>query len=220
MAQQLLTRYGLVSREVAASEALPGGFSAIYEVLARLEESGRIRRGYFVSGVGAAQFALPAAVDLLRSLRDDPEEPEIVQLSVTDPANPYGSILRWPGADGIDESSRGPTRIVGASIVLVNGVLAAYLGRTGRQLLIYLPADEPDRSTVARAVASALASIAREGDARRAGLLIAEINGSPAQAHPLVPFLLDAGFVASAMGYQIRRGQPRTFDRTREHKAL
>jgi ATP-dependent Lhr-like helicase len=220
MAQQLLTRYGLVSREVAVSEALPGGFSAVYEVLVRLEESGRIRRGYFVSGVGAAQFALPAAVDLLRSLRDDPEEPEIVQLAVTDPANPYGSILRWPAAEGIDEGSRGPTRVVGASIILVNGVLAAYLGRTGRQVLISLPADEPDRSNVARAVASALASIAREGDARRAGLLIAEINGSPAQGHPLVPFLLDAGFVASAMGYQVRRGQPRTFDRMREHRAL
>ena len=97
-ANQLLNRYGVLTRESAASENLPGGFSAIYDVLKALEESGRIRRGYFVAGLGATQFALPAAVDLLRSLRNGPplEKPEMVTLAATDPANFYGSVLRWP----------------------------------------------------------------------------------------------------------------------------
>ncbi len=81
-----------------AQENLPGGFSAVYDVLKALEESGRIRRGYFVDGLGATQFALPAAVDLLRSLRNNaqPERAEIVTISATDPANAYGAVLRWP----------------------------------------------------------------------------------------------------------------------------
>ena len=99
LAQQLLTRYGVVTREVAAAESIPGGFSAIYDVLRALEESGRVRRGYFVGGVGATQFALPPALDLLRSLRQPPEEPEAVILGATDPANPYGTLLKWPSRD-------------------------------------------------------------------------------------------------------------------------
>jgi ATP-dependent Lhr-like helicase len=98
LALQLLNRYGVLLREQVAAENVPGGFSAVYDVLKALEESGRIRRGYFVAGLGATQFALPAAVDLLRQLRNAPpqEKPEFVQLAATDPANPYGSVLRWP----------------------------------------------------------------------------------------------------------------------------
>jgi ATP-dependent Lhr-like helicase len=103
MAQQLLTRYGLITREVAAAEGLPGGFSAVYDVLKALEDSGRIRRGYFVSGVGGAQFALPAALDLLRSLRDRPEQADAILLAATDPANPFGITLPWP-----DQGAGGP----------------------------------------------------------------------------------------------------------------
>ena len=95
LALQLLNRYGVLMRESVAAENVPGGFSAVYDVLKALEESGRIRRGYFVAGLGATQFALPAAVDLLRQLRNEPpaEKPEFVQLAATDPANPYGSVL-------------------------------------------------------------------------------------------------------------------------------
>ncbi len=85
-----------ITRETVASEAVAGGFTAVYQVLRAMEEAGRIRRGYFVAGLGAAQFALPAALDLLRSLRDLPEAPRTVVLAATDPANPYGSILPWP----------------------------------------------------------------------------------------------------------------------------
>ena len=95
-AQQLLSRYGVLTREVAGAEGIAGGFSAVYDVLKAMEDAGRIRRGYFVGGVGATQFALPAALELMRTLTDPPEEPETVVLAATDPANPYGTMLKWP----------------------------------------------------------------------------------------------------------------------------
>jgi len=206
IAQQLLTRYGIVTREVAAAEGLVGGFSGIYTVFRTMEERGRLRRGYFASGVGATQFALPAAVDLLRSLRNDPDEPEVVHLAATDPANPYGAILKWPEPDSAPAGgARGPTRSVGASVVIVNGRLGAYLGRHARQVVSYLPAEEPDRSMVGRAIAGRLAAMALVGEGREGGLLVAEINGTAAPAHPLAAYLAEAGFVPSAMGLQVRR---------------
>jgi ATP-dependent Lhr-like helicase len=100
LALQMLNRYGILTRETVAQENILGGFSAVYDVLKALEESGRVRRGYFIAGLGAAQFALPAAVDLLRSLRNTPDKAEVVSLSATDPANVYGSVLRWPQNSG------------------------------------------------------------------------------------------------------------------------
>lgn len=237
IAQQLLTRYGVITREVAAAESLPGGFSAVYDVLKALEDSGRIRRGYFVGGVAATQFALPAALDLLRSLRQQPDEPEVLLVAATDTANPFGTLLKWPdtanaaaagGNDGDGQGqnqnqgpsgrglTRGPSRSVGAQVVLIDGQLAAYLGR-GRQLLVYLPEAEPDRSRVARALSARIADIARGGDGREGGLLIGEIDGAPAAEHALAPFLITAGFVMSAFGFQIRRDQIR---RDRAERAL
>ena len=206
-AQQLLSRYGVLTREVAAAEGIVGGFGAVYDVLKALEDAGRIRRGYFVGGVGATQFALPAALELLRSLRDVPDEAEVVVLAATDPANPYGTTLKWPSAWAADAepdiAGRGPTRSVGALVVLVNGALAAYIPRGGRQLLVFLPEDEPARSTTSRALAERLALMAR--DEGRGGLLVGEINGRPAADHPLAPSLIEAGFTPSAMGLQMRR---------------
>jgi ATP-dependent helicase Lhr and Lhr-like helicase len=114
VARQLLARHGVLTREAVTVETLPGGFSAVYGVLKAMEEAGRIRRGYFVGGLGATQFALPAAVDLLRSVRDEPENAQTVCLAATDPANPYGAILAWPprpgasdpGAGGVNSASR------------------------------------------------------------------------------------------------------------------
>jgi ATP-dependent Lhr-like helicase len=233
LAQQLLARYGVLTREVATAENIAGGFSAVYDVLKALEDAGRIRRGYFASDVGATQFALPAALDLLRSLRELPDEPEVVVLAATDPANPFGTILRWPASlrglpsqsapeepsktslpsrsapEGPSKTSllsrsapegrakAGPTRSAGSLVVIVNGTLAAYVSRGARQLLAFLPEDEPAHSTTARAVATTLA---------RLGLLVHEINGLPATAHPLAAFLVEAGFSPSAMGFQIRHG--------------
>ena len=196
LAQQLLARYGVLTREVAAAEGIVGGFSAVYDILKALEDAGRIRRGYFASGVGATQFALPAALDLLRSLKDTPDEPEVVVLAATDPANPYGTILRWPDARATDDRGRGPTRSAGSLVVMINGALAAYISRGARQLLAFLPEDEPARSTTGRALATTLA---------RLGLLVQEINGVAASDHALAPYLVESGFSPSAMGFQIRR---------------
>jgi ATP-dependent Lhr-like helicase len=205
VAQQLLSRYGVLTREVAAAEGIPGGFGAVYDVLKAMEDAGRIRRGYFVAGVGATQFALPAALDLLRSLSTPPEEPEVVVLAATDPANPYGTILRWPSAaPEADGAGRGPTRSAGSQVVLVNGVLAAYVGRGARQITTFLPDEEPARSLTGRALAKRLAGMTPSGAAPLA-LLIAEINGAPVSAHPLAAFLVEAGFSPSAMGFQLRR---------------
>ena len=199
VAQQLLARYGVLTREVAGAEGIYGGFSAVYDVLKALEDAGRVRRGYFVGGVGATQFALPAALELMRSLREEPDDPEVVLLAATDPANPFGTMLKWPDT-GTASGGRGATRTVGAQVILVSGHLAAYLSKGGRQLLAWLPEDEPQRSAIARPLARQLAAMARLG-----GLMVAEVSGVPAGDHPLAPFLVEAGFHASAMGFMMRR---------------
>ena len=196
LARQLLARYGVVSRETALAEWIPGGFAAVYDVLRQLEERGRVRRGYFVADVGAVQFALPAAVETLRALRDEPPTPEVVRLAAADPANPYGAILPWPAR----EAGRGPSRTVGASVILVDGALAAWVARGGRQVTVYLPEDEPRRSLIAREIATSLLQIAGT-----TGLLLGEINGRPAGEHPLAAWLIEAGFSLTGMGFNISR---------------
>ncbi|HEY0757719.1 MAG TPA: DEAD/DEAH box helicase [Acidisarcina sp.] len=216
IAMQLLNRHGILTRETVAQENLPGGFSAVYDVLKALEESGRIRRGYFVAGLGAAQFALPAAVDLLRSLRSrpQPERPEMVAIAATDPANPYGSILRWPEASELlstdDAAPRSLTRSVGPTVILRNGELVAYLRRSNPNVQVFLPADEPDRSNCARDLATFLAANGHEDMRRRehdhrGGMLISTINGDPAHAHPMARALQDAGFLVAPLGFSLRR---------------
>jgi ATP-dependent helicase Lhr and Lhr-like helicase len=244
LTQQLLARHGVLTREAVAAESVPGGFGIVYPVLKGLEEHGRIRRGYFVAGLGATQFAMPGALDLLRSMRDAPDEVEVAVLAATDPANPYGATLRWPSRrstqnsqntrnesssagsavsalrepqgipslsrDAFDvvDTGRGPTRSVGATVILVNGALAGYLARGDRQLITFLPEAEPDRSKAARAVAHVLIDRARTGGESPRGMLIEEIDGTQPARHPISPFLTEAGFVAGAMGFQatFRRG--------------
>jgi ATP-dependent Lhr-like helicase len=202
---QLLARHGVLTREALNVESVPGGFGVVYPVLKQMEDTGRIRRGYFVAGLGATQFALPGALDLLRSLRDRPEEEtlETVLLSATDPANPYGTTLKWPGSSAdAARSGRAPTRSVGAMVVLVSGRLAAYLSRGDRQLTMYLPDSEPERGRHASAVARALVERARSPVDAPRGMLIEEIDGAAATSHPMARQFVDAGFVASAMGLQ------------------
>jgi ATP-dependent Lhr-like helicase len=213
LALQLLNRYGVLLREHVAAENVPGGFSAVYDVLKALEESGRIRRGYFVAGLGATQFALPAAVDLLRQLRAAPpaEKPEFVQLAATDPANPYGSVLRWPELPVAEEDSetapRLLTRAAYAEVILRNGQLVAWLRRGNPNLLIFLPADEPERSQAAAGLAHFLCARGQERlrGAGHQGVLITTINGQPVAAHPMARFLMDAGFHPGPLGMHLRR---------------
>jgi len=214
MVQQLLARHGVLTREALAGESVAGGFSAVYPVLKAMDDSGRVRRGYFVAGLGATQFALPGALDLLRSLREpgvdaDRGHPEVVMLAATDPASPYGAALRWPSSrDRAESAGRGPTRTVGATVVLVDGRLAAYLARGDRVLLTWLPDAEPDRSRTARAIACALIERARSGGERPRGMLIEEIDGAQPATHPLAPFLAATGFAAGAMGFQATFERP------------
>jgi ATP-dependent Lhr-like helicase len=210
IAQQLLARYGIVFRETAHAENLPGGFTAVYDVLKALEESGRIRRGYFAADLGATQFALPAAVDLLRSLRTPVQEKhEVVMLAATDPANPYGGLLRWPTAP---EEGSTMTRTVGARVVLVDGALTAYLRRGNPNVQVMLPEDEPGCSQVARALAEFLVAYVQHPDnpdgRGRNSMLISTINGVPVADHPIARFLLDAGFQPAPLGFNVRRGLP------------
>ena len=217
IAQQLLTRYGVVFRETAHAENLPGGFSAIYDVLKALEESGRVRRGYFAADLGATQFAMPAAVDLLRSLRTSAQSDnrEVVMLSATDPANPYGALLRWPSAP---EEGSNLTRSVGARVVLVDGALTAYVRRANPNVQVLLPEEEPARSQVARALAEFLvAQVQREDNPEgrgRSSMLITSVNGVNVAEHPLARFLLDAGFQPAPLGFNVRRGLPALPGRT------
>jgi ATP-dependent Lhr-like helicase len=210
IAQQLLTRYGVVFRETAHAENLPGGFSAVYDVLKAMEESGRVRRGYFAADLGATQFAMPAAVDLLRSLRvGAQEQSEVVMLAATDPANPYGALLRWPAAP---EEGSSLTRSVGARVVLVDGALTAYTRRGNPNVQVMLPEEEPMRSQTARALAEFLVQHVQRSDnpegRGRTSMLVTQINGVNVAEHPLARFLLDAGFQAAPLGFNVRGNLP------------
>jgi ATP-dependent Lhr-like helicase len=213
LAMQLLSRYGVLLRESVMAENIPGGFSAVYGVLKALEESGRIRRGYFVAGLGATQFALPAAVDLLRQLRTEPpaEKPEFVQLAAADPANPYGASLRWPDMPAMeDDSETAPrvlTRAAYAEVILRNGELVAWMRRGNPHVLVFLPAEEPERSQAASGLAHFLSARGQRQlrTGSHQGALITTINGQPVAAHPMARFLMDAGFFSGPLGMHLRR---------------
>jgi ATP-dependent helicase Lhr and Lhr-like helicase len=225
LALQLLKRHGIVMRESMNLESVSGGFSAVYDVLKALEESGRVRRGYFVAGLGGAQFALPSAIDLLRSLRSDrePEKPEMLCLAATDPANLYGAVIPWPRAieatssnatedstQTSEPASRALARAVGARVILRNGELLAYMRRGNPNLTAFLPPDEPARGHAARDLAHFLAELGQqelraESAGRPQGMLIVTVNGQRVDDHFLARFLLDAGFQPSPAGFNLRR---------------
>jgi ATP-dependent Lhr-like helicase len=208
IAQQMLVRNGIVMRETAASENLQGGYSTVYPALKKMEDAGWVRRGMFVAGMGAAQFAMSAAVDMLRGFRTNPDSPESIYLAASDPANPYGSLLPWPR---LEENSADPNalqslaRAAGAGVILVNGQIAAYLRRRNPAIRIFLPENEPERTQFAREVATRLANLAIRRQGRKQGLLVATINDQTAKDHFMARFLEDAGFVNTALGYHMRR---------------
>jgi len=202
LTRQLLARHGLLTREVTALEPVPGGFSAIYAVLRRLEDTGRVRRGYFVAGLGGAQFAEPGALDRLRAERDPVAEPRAVTLAATDPASPYGAVVDWPAWNG--SATLRASRVAGARVVLVDGHATAWIARGNRQVLVKLADDEPDRGRRGRALARELVRLAHASPGDRRGWLIADINGEPAVASPVAAYLVEAGFATTSGGLQLR----------------
>jgi ATP-dependent Lhr-like helicase len=180
----LLERYGIVTRETVLAEGIPGGFAALYGELSNLETLGTARRGYFVEGLGGAQFALPAAIERLRGLRSDEPAGALV-LAATDPANPYGASLPWPKRD--DASGRRPSRVPGAYVVLLEAEPVLYVERGGKGLVPLRDGDD-----FLRPALEALADYVRRGRIKRIG--IERYDGEPVVGSPVGALLIELGF--------------------------
>jgi len=200
LATQLIERYGVVTREMVASEGVEGGFARIYPVFKEMEEIGRTRRGYFVAGLGAAQFAAPGADDRIREQApadDTSETVKAIALAATDPANPYGAALPWP--DRPDDAR--PARTAGARVILFNGSLIGYLNRSSEQLLTFLPEEEPQRAKAQTALVELLRSLSTESTPIFLNMIDRLAPESASIAKPLQA----AGFVSTSRGFLHRR---------------
>ena len=199
----LLDRHGVVTREAVASEGVEGGFSAVYPILRMLEEAGRIRRGYFVDGLGAAQFALAGALERLRAVREParaPGERETWLLAAADPANPYGAAIPWPRRG---EADRRPfQRAAGAYVAVVDGSAALYLERGGGTIQTLPASDDPEIADAALRSLHALVD-----DRRVRELVITKVDGGPVGESPLRDRLVAAGFSAGYRGLVLRAGR-------------
>ena len=187
LAELLLERYGIVTREQVLAEGIPGGFSILYDALSQLETLGVCRRGYFVEGLGGAQFALPGAVERLRAQRDVEESAPLV-LAATDPAQPYGAALPWPRRD--EEGARKPARVRGAYVVLAGAEPVLYVEKGGRGIATLVDHADP-RLVPAFA---ALAQFVTGGRGRK--LSLERIDGEPVVGSPLESLLIEVGFRA------------------------
>jgi ATP-dependent Lhr-like helicase len=197
-AEQLLDRYGVITRGSVVAEGVPGGYAGVYRVLSSAEEAGWVRRGYFVEHLGAAQFGSTGAVDRLRLPAGD--DATVLVLAATDPASPYGAAVPWPERVEDGDGTHRPGRKAGAVVVTVDGALVLYLERGGRTALTY--SADPE---VADLAARALAGQVRSG--RLAALSVGRIDGEPALSadHPLAAALQDAGFHPAPQGLRLRR---------------
>jgi ATP-dependent Lhr-like helicase len=191
LAELLLERYGIVTREQVLAEGIRGGFAILYDTFVQLETLGVCRRGYFIEGMGGAQFALPGAVERLRAGGTSAgagglQEPgRTLVLAAADPAQPYGAALPWPKREGAQAR---PARVAGAHVVLVADEPALFVERGGRSL-VTLGEPEPER------LAEALAALAEAVRAGRLGKLALErIDGESAIASPLAGALIELGF--------------------------
>ena len=196
-ATQLLERHGVVTREAVLADGTAGGFAGVYPVLKAMEEAGTARRGWFVEGLGAAQFALAGAVDRLRDERGDrlgeSDERRVVVLAAADPAQPYGAVLSWPASAGGRVG-----RVAGAHVVLVDGHLAGHLGPGGKTLTTFGIGEHASVAELAAGLRSLLAS----GRLRR--IRLGKVDGADALTSPLVDGLLEAGFVVEPQGLTLR----------------
>ncbi len=185
LAELLLERQGIVTRDGVRAEGIPGGYGAVYAELRALETLGLCRRGYFVEGLGGAQFALGGAVERLRELRERPEDADALVLSAADPAQPYGAALPWPRRAGARAA-----RVAGALVVTLGGEPVLYVERGGRSLT---PLRDPDEGWL-RPALDALVAHVRAGGAKR--LAVERFDGEPVGESDALPLLVDAGFLA------------------------
>jgi ATP-dependent Lhr-like helicase len=180
-ANTLLDRYGIVTRSVVLAEGIPGGFTGLYRVLSGLEDVGQVRRGYFIEGLGGAQFGLRGAIDRLRVTEDT----GTVVLASTDPANPFGGVLPWP------ESGGRPTRTAGSRVAIDNGALVAWMDRSGRRVCVFT--SDPDRSAKGiEALASAHGRASVE-----------YVDGESVHDHEIAHALREKGFGSGYKGYTL-----------------
>jgi len=222
-AEALLDRHGVVTRGAVVAEHISGGFATVYPVLKAFEETGRCRRGYFVQGLGGAQFAMPGAVDRMRAMQQQAEsgrpdtspwQPPVpggwrdrprredstgaLVLAATDPANPYGGALAWPDRSA-DHGGGGhrPGRKAGALVVLVDGDLVLYVERGGKSLLSW--SEDP---AAVQPAADALALAVRDGMLGR--LAVERADGEAVLTSPLGAALEQAGFRPTPRGLRLR----------------
>jgi ATP-dependent Lhr-like helicase len=184
LAELLLERQGIVTRDGVRAEGISGGYGAVYGELRALETVGACRRGYFVDGLGGAQFALPGAVERLRELRSA-DDVEALVLAAADPAQPYGAALPWPRRAGARAA-----RVAGAHVVLLAGEAALFVERGGRTLV---PLREPEDEWLREALAAIVAWV-RAGHAKR--LAVERFDGRPVAETEALALLVEAGFLA------------------------
>jgi ATP-dependent Lhr-like helicase len=185
LAELLLERQGIVTRDGVRAEGIPGGYGAVYAELRALETLGLCRRGYFVEGLGGAQFALGGAVERLRELREPPEDTDAFVLAAADPAQPYGAALPWPRRAGARAA-----RVAGAYVVLLGGEPVLYVERGGRSLT---PLRDPDEAWLRPALA-ALVTHVRTGGLKR--LAVERFDGEAVVESDAMTLLVEAGFLA------------------------
>jgi ATP-dependent Lhr-like helicase len=185
LAELLLERQGIVTRDGVRAEGIPGGYGAVYAELRALETLGLCRRGYFVDGLGGAQFALGGAVERLRELRDRPEDADALVVAAADPAQPYGAALPWPRRAGARAA-----RVAGAFVVMLAGEPVLYVERGGRSLT---PLRDPEETWLRPAI-DALVSHVRRGRLKR--LAVERFDGEPVVDTEAMALLVEAGFLA------------------------
>ncbi|QDT00340.1 DEAD/DEAH box helicase [Adhaeretor mobilis] len=208
----LVRRYGILTRPSIDRESVEGGFSALYPVLRAMEESGRVRRGYFVEGLGGAQFASPGADDSIRQPAKEKDNAETIPLvlSAVDPANAYGAMLKWPATRSPDAQ---PQRVSGAQVILDEGVLLGFLNPQAGSLTTFKAGDATEQVARHERLAVAL-----ESQAEDRPLLLKKIDGGEPANSPLARLLLQHGFHATHSGYQHRGGELRDKSRSESRR--
>ncbi|MGP5035414.1 ATP-dependent helicase [Brachybacterium alimentarium] len=220
VATLLLDRHGVVTRGAMDVEDIPGSFAAVYRVLAVLEENGSCRRGYFVEGLGASQFAPVEAVDLLRDREREADSGDstedsggtegpssstsVVALAATDPANPYGAALPWPSLEITppEGTTVRPARRAGALVLLRDGQVAAVVDKGAKHLLWWT--DPSATELISQQLVRAIAE-----DSRLPQLRIERVNGHPIDSEPVAAIseaLVAAGCYRSPKSIRLRAG--------------